>query len=576
MKQQLRYYLLLSALMLCISSFADTSKLTFTEKCGGKGTADNGVEWIVKSDAQEKKIDSDRGIHYGTNAAPPTYLTLTTSGIVGQISKITVCAAGNKGVDAVLSVSVGNEKFGENQNVTSNKAADFTFEGSGNGTIEVKLTQTTKSALYVKSIEVEYSGSPVKTFVVNSIADLCRVENDAEVTLKLSAEAMARVTYVHGEDATQEAFVRDNTGAVCFYGIRPNVPFKHGQHLAGQITGRYTSDNGLPKLCAIDGKTNTAYLVIAQPVNEPQVTPNEIAAEAYDNHAADWVRIRSLHIADDQLTTREGIALNTSFAPSALADGHKLYKNAIVDIAGIAIPANTTKQLCPIEIGNERAVVFVVDENEDYTSPQTDFANVAVRLNRTLKADAWNTFCVPFDMELPEDATATRFTGKVTEDGRSLVFAPADKIEAGVPYLIKGELTNTIWDNVTLKSTPAQSVKADKEGYAFIGTYGRREMKTDKSERFLSKDQTLCWPEDNGNPDYKLLKGMRAYYVVPTDVQAAKVMFQGEATGIAPIVSISQAEDVKIYNLNGQLMNGSLNDLPKGIYIINGHKIIKK
>ncbi len=145
-----------------------------------------------------------------------------------------------------------------------------------------------------------------------------------------------------------------------------------------------------------------------------------------------------------------------------------------------------------------------------------------------------------------------------------------------MPYLIKGELTNTIWDNVTLKSTPAQSVKADKEGYAFIGTYGRREMKTDKSERFLSKDQTLCWPEDNGNPDYKLLKGMRAYYVVPTDVQAAKVMFQGEATGIAPIVSISQAEDVKIYNLNGQLMNGSLNDLPKGIYIINGHKIIKK
>ena len=54
--------------------------------------------------------------------------------------------------------------------------------------------------------------------------------------------------------------------------------------------------------------------------------------------------------------------------------------------------------------------------------------------------------------------------------------------------------------------------------------------------------------------------------------------FSGEATGITDIninsnVNISNN---KVYSINGQYMGTSLNNLPKGIYIINGQKKVVK
>ena len=87
---------------------------------------------------------------------------------------------------------------------------------------------------------------------------------------------MARVLYVFGTGNTQEAYIRDKTGAVCFYGINPNVPFVSNQHLAGQITGEYVVENGVPYFKAIPNVTNTSLLVIAAPVTEQTVQPKEI------------------------------------------------------------------------------------------------------------------------------------------------------------------------------------------------------------------------------------------------------------------------------------------------------------
>ena len=68
----LKSILLLCALIVGVgNAWAEekTSTLSFTEKCNGTGTADDGAVWTITSDADESVFDNERGIHYGTNGA---------------------------------------------------------------------------------------------------------------------------------------------------------------------------------------------------------------------------------------------------------------------------------------------------------------------------------------------------------------------------------------------------------------------------------------------------------------------------------------------------------------------------
>ncbi|MBR3480145.1 MAG: Ig-like domain-containing protein [Prevotella sp.] len=134
-----------------------TSTLTFTAKCGGTGTADDGVVWTVTSDGAESTYGETSGIHYGTDNAEVQYVELSTSGISGTISKVVVAASGAKDVVATLSVTVGGEAFGGSFTIT-NSSTPYTFTGSASGDIVVRLEKPVKAkkALYVKSVAVTY------------------------------------------------------------------------------------------------------------------------------------------------------------------------------------------------------------------------------------------------------------------------------------------------------------------------------------------------------------------------------------------------------------------------------------
>lgn len=137
-----------------------TSTLTFTAKCGGSGTADDGTSWTVTSDGSESNFDSDRGIHYGTSSAVVQYIKLTTSEISGTITKIVVNASAAS--SATVSVKVGDAAFGGDPQSLSSSANDYTFNGSASGSIEVTVTKpsSAKKALYVKSVTVTYTPAP--------------------------------------------------------------------------------------------------------------------------------------------------------------------------------------------------------------------------------------------------------------------------------------------------------------------------------------------------------------------------------------------------------------------------------
>ena len=61
-----------------------------------------------------------------------------------------------------------------------------------------------------------------------------------------------------------------------------------------------------------------------------------------------------------------------------------------------------------------------------------------------------------------------------------------------------------------------------------------------------------------------------------SDMSLVTLSFTYPTTGISQIEDIKKALQGKVYDLQGQCVGTSLKGLPKGIYIINGKKVVIK
>lgn len=61
-----------------------------------------------------------------------------------------------------------------------------------------------------------------------------------------------------------------------------------------------------------------------------------------------------------------------------------------------------------------------------------------------------------------------------------------------------------------------------------------------------------------------------------TDMSLVTLSFTYQTTGISQVEGIKQALQGKVYNFQGQCLGSSLQGLSKGVYIINGKKVIIK
>lgn len=429
----------------------------------------------------------------------------------------------------------------------------------------------------INTITVNYSETqPTKPIAkVNSIKELKTLASGTKATLTLTdgnEGSMARVLYVFGTGNTQEAYVRDTTGAVCFYGINPNVPFVSNQHIAGQITGEYVVENGVPCFKAIPNVTNTSLLVIAAPVTEQAVQPKEIKAKNYLDNTADWVCLKDQTLVDDALTTQDGIVINNRFGSNNKYTAP--YQGAIIDLTGIVVPNSERKEINPIYLNSHRPITFVIDEEKAFVLPQSDITDAAVRLKCTFSADHWDTFAVPFDIEKKDLANAKIATFTKQVDDNTMIFNDKQtQIAAGKPYLIKWNIENPTFEGITLKATKPETVTSNDGQYSFVAVYSPKTLAVDKTERYLSTDESLNYPLNADNKT-NLLKGLHAYYRVPATA-TVKISFSSTPNAIThPYMLTDKA--MKVYNLNGQYVGSTLTNLPKGVYIVNGHKLIIK
>lgn len=224
---------------------------------------------------------------------------------------------------------------------------------------------------------------------------------------------------------------------------------------------------------------------------------------------------------------------------------------------------------------------IALDESQDNAGTISSNADktVNVKLTRTLKADVWNTFCVPFDVIVADsplkDATIKQIAS-VTEkdDGAVINFeeAPATLV-AGKAYLVRTAtaIVNPTFNGVTVKNVTPSNCSGN-ENYQLIGIYSPKNIDASLYGKVFginNQDKLAKVKKDTS------IKGMRAYFLLANSATAAKLNFGGELTGIDAVDNGEAVMTGKVYNLNGQYVGNSLEGLKKGVYVVNGKKVLK-
>ena len=194
-------------------------------------------------------------------------------------------------------------------------------------------------------------------------------------------------------------------------------------------------------------------------------------------------------------------------------------------------------------------------------------------------ADCWRFNDTQLKTVFDEGYELKSFKG-VTEGETSNTFNFNDAqttLEAGVPYIIKPQtdITNLTFNNVTVNLSTENIVvdrQSDKNNsFKFTGTLQPYKMADDGTDWFIGRSNKAY--KSNGT-----MHACRAYFTMPSVSAAAKAFSFAfdDVTGVDHIfIGDTVVGNVRIYNLNGQVVGTNIDTLPRGVYVVNGKKIIK-
>lgn len=228
-------------------------------------------------------------------------------------------------------------------------------------------------------------------------------------------------------------------------------------------------------------------------------------------------------------------------------------------------------------------VVTLDETSESYSTPSIGTTGSAeVHLTRTFSANSWNSLCVPFAISEAEvktqfgnDAKVAEFTGATAT---TLEFSSCTGIEAGKPYLVYipegATQTKFTFKGVTAfasQPTDVEQQGSTNEKTTFHGYFYK--STAPKGSYVLRKNLVYHLVSDMA------IKGFRAVLIDGTATQRVFTQWSldGTTTGIGNI-DATVIQRFNVYNTNGQMVRHaatSLDDLPHGVYIVNGKKVIK-
>ena len=221
-----------------------------------------------------------------------------------------------------------------------------------------------------------------------------------------------------------------------------------------------------------------------------------------------------------------------------------------------------------VVVGTTASSLSLIDGND--WGVTKDFTAAAVSYDRVFKTDGnyVQSFVLPFGFTVPTGTTVAELS---SVNGDNLVFKPVATTEANKPYLLvttDGEFINKL-TNVQVKATTGADLTTTVDGVSHIGSYTAQSVKD-------------VYGYANGKfvkANTGSVKPFRTYVKVAGSQGAAPMAFgvniEGTVTGINNATTAATAKEA-IYNLQGVRVSGDLKHLTKGVYIVNGQKVVVK
>ncbi len=217
--------------------------------------------------------------------------------------------------------------------------------------------------------------------------------------------------------------------------------------------------------------------------------------------------------------------------------------------------------------------------SETDESPATAKEDVNVTLERTLQPDILNTFSVPFSLSAAQIADSPLKDATIYEYSTSTAdvvnFDPTTTIEAGKPYIVKFDgsenIVNPEFKNVTVVNTEGETVGND-DVIRFVGQVYYNKGITDNYPYvfYITTSGESKRLKQTGS-----IKGLRAYYLLPSTSEGVKAYFNDVASSVDEL-PVEGMDGIKtIYDLSGRKINQDSPLMP-GIYIVNGKKVMIK
>ena len=296
------------------------------------------------------------------------------------------------------------------------------------------------------------------------------------------------------------------------------------------------------------------------------ITVKEKAGKEEEVTAELWIGEEKIVTQTETLVANGEKVITLTFTPEQAMSGNayiKVYNeyiNLISDIQTVTINA---------------ALLF---DETSVTSEmsQTIYPSVLFKYNAV---DGWNTICVPFTLTA-DMLTAIFGEGWKAYEFKSyangeLGFSTTTTFYAGYPYIIYVETAASNPEGVVLQNVNITRTTAQYDyhsGAYFRGTYAPvtdgswiKENTTDIIYGVTSEGRIA---KAGANAS---IYGFRAYFDLPETATNPSLSFDGVVTSIDNL-HLDMDKDSIIYDLNGRRVE----TLSKGIYIINGKKVIVK
>lgn len=326
-----------------------------------------------------------------------------------------------------------------------------------------------------------------------------------------------------------------------------------------------------PDDCAIEGNSGeiiTLYYTTSSDM-EDGVYPIYVqnAKISYEDGSKGYLPNSSSYVVigeSSPLKTEENVDLGflTGYVPSfvvdALSDDLSENENlSMVNLSGVE------------NLGGELSLA----ENQLW------FTSNEASLNREFPANQWCTVCLPFALSnemvtgLNENGVEVEKLTEYDEVANEVYFSAVDEMEANVPYAIRCATAMTPFKDlsgINVTETPiARSVELGR--VSMQGTYKTMVLNSDSETTyyaFNAADGEFVRIGKNAKT-----APFRAFLTLTGASSAKNIkVLHGDDFSTSIVNPMISTDDHSVYDLQGRKVNGQL---MKGIYIVNGQKLVK-